>query len=119
MLPLPRYINYALNTPTYRLKVAVLDGMTIGLIAFELHPVDAYSEFIVAPDCRNIAYGRRMISAALTLPELVTRKVIADCAVDNVASIRCFIGAGFSAAKRTSRASDFVSLFCPAREITT
>ena len=119
MLPLPWYISYALSAPTYRLKVAVLDGMTIGLIAFELHPEDAYFAIIVAPNCRNIGYGRRMISTALTLPELVTRKVIADCAVDNVASIRCFIGAGFSAAKRTSSANDFVSLFCPAREITT
>ncbi|AZN41702.1 GNAT family N-acetyltransferase [Paenibacillus albus] len=96
-LPLNRWYEYVEQSPSYFAWMVYEEGSRIGQISLEIYSDNTASiEILTNPPLRNKGYGKRMLEAFLTRPELATVQTIkVGIEHDNITSLNCFKKIGF------------------------
>ncbi|MBV9866971.1 MAG: GNAT family N-acetyltransferase [Abitibacteriaceae bacterium] len=97
MLPLRDWFGYIQAEPDHFAWIAYEDGQPVGYVDLEREDkTTASTILLVNPALRGHDYGKRILHALLTQPEVTTlEQVEAIIETDNQASLHCFRDVGF------------------------
>jgi RimJ/RimL family protein N-acetyltransferase len=114
MLPLRAWYDHAQATGGYFAWMAYEDERPVALVVLETGPArSATFALLVASRLRGRGYGKRIVRALRTRPEVKALHTL-ECAVepDNTAALRCLRACGF--AKRSLEPDDegLLTVFC-------
>ena len=95
--PTPLWFDYVCNEANVYAWLINEGDFPVGHLQVDIQTDGtAYIGFYVNPELRKQGYGRRILNALITRPEVSTvGKFIAMAEVDNLASQRCLQSAGF------------------------